>query len=190
VYFGLSSALPYLTGNTIIHSSNNYVSVASSPIFLIFAIVLISIFTFFTFSSTFKKFYKTKVKKIIFFIIVFLIYVIIFYYAYDITSNYYIESEISDIFYEILKRQPTNEEDLYWKSLLINEHFTLDQIRDSLLESDEGIITTTITEIYQEVLHREPDVSGMIHWKEQIINKEITFSELKSIIKNSPEALN
>ncbi len=190
VYFGISSVFPYLAYDKDASYQNNFFTISYSPIFLIFTIVLISIFIFFTFSSTFKKFYKTKVKKIIFFIIAFVIYGSIFFYTYDVTSNYYVESEISDIFYEILKRQPTNEEDLYWKSLLINERFTLDQIRDSLLESDEGIITTTITEIYQEVLHREPDVSGMIHWKEKIINKEITFSELKDTIKNSSEALN
>ena len=113
-----------------------------------------------------------------------------FYHLYDITSNYYIELEISDMFNEILKRQPTSEEEAYWKNIFMTENISSNQMRDILLESDEGVITNKISEMYEEILGREPDILGMIHWKEKIINKDITFSDLENIIKNSPEALN
>ena len=166
----------------------NFLDITFEPLFLFTIITIISIFIFFTFSSIFRISNKTNFRKIIFIISIFIIYGIIFFYAYDFTLNYYTESEISTIFYDVLKRQPTEEEFLYWQNLVVNETISSDHMRVLLLESDEGMIIIKISEIYAEILEREPDISGMLHWKEKIINNEITFSELKNIIKNSAEA--
>tara|TARA_B110001454_G_C12707792_1_gene429368 strand:- start:469 stop:2208 length:1740 start_codon:yes stop_codon:yes gene_type:complete len=188
VYFGLISSFPRLVSDDAsLH--RNLMDITFSPLFLFIIITIISIFIFFTFSSIFRTSNKTNFRKIIFVISIFIIYGLILSYAYDFTLNYYTESEISTIFYDILKRQPTQEEFLYWQNLVVNETISSDHMRILLLESDEGMITIKISEIYNEILGREPDISGMLHWKEKIINNEITFSELKNIIKNSVEAV-
>jgi hypothetical protein len=188
VYFGLTSPFPRLVNEVDGKLSKNFLDLTFEPLFLFIIIAIISVFIFFTFSSIFRTFNKTNFRKIIFVICIFIIYGIIFSYAYDFTLNYYAESEISTIFYDVLKRQPTEEEFLYWQNLVVNETISSDHMRILLLESDEGMIIIKISDIYGEILEREPDISGMLHWKEKIINNEITFSELKNIIKNSAEA--
>ena len=78
---------------------------------------------------------------------------------------------------------------IYWKNSFVNDKITSDEMKNSLVNSEEGLVTSKISEIYKEILGRTPDDLGMNHWKEKLLNKEITFSELEHIIKNSPEAL-
>jgi len=186
IYFGLVKEFPKTTFNLDLPFPHMFMSVG--PTFLIFIIILISIFLFFTFFSIIKKVFQKKEGKILFIILLFVIYSFVFYYSYDIVSEHYLEAEILNSFDEILKRQPTNQEILYWKNSFLSNG-NIDEIRHSLINSREGVVTSNISEIYQEILNREPDITGMNHWKEQLLNKEITFDELKNIIKNSPEAM-
>lgn len=189
VYFGLITDFPYVKIDPLLVPTWPHWLMSSGPTFLIFIIILISFFTFFTFSSIIRKAFKINKRKILFFVLVFVIYGSVFYYSYYIISQYYAESEILDIYDEILKRQPTNEERIYWKNSFSNDKITPDEMRNSLVNSEEGLVTSKISEIYKEILSREPDVLGMNHWKEKILNKEITIADLENIIKNSPEAL-
>lgn len=191
VYFGLVRWLPEATVviDSKIKIGYRWVFMGIDPAFLIFIIILFSFFIFFTFSSIIKKTLQIKNRKILFFISVFIIYGSIFYFSYDIITKHYVESEISNIYDEILKRVPTNEEKIYWKNSFLNDKISPDEMRNSLINSEEGIVTNKISEIYQEVLGREPDISGMIHWKSRLLNSNITLTEIKSILTNSPEAL-
>ena len=187
VYFGLVRGFPKVTVDLDLPFPYQFMDIG--PAFLIFIIILFSFFIFFTFSLNIRNTFQKKDRKILFFVLVFVIYGSIFYYSYDTISKYYTESEIFNIYDEILKRQPTNEEVIYWKNSFSNDKITSNEMRNLLANSEEGVVTSNISEIYKEILRREPDVSGMNHWKEKLLNKEITFAELKNIIKNSPEAL-
>jgi len=187
VYFGLVRGFPKATVDLDLPYPYHFLDIG--PAFLIFIIILFSFFAFFTFSSIIKKAFQIKNRKILFFVVLFVIYGSVFYYSYDTISKYYTESEIFNIYDEILKRQPTSEEIVYWENSFSNKKIIPDEIRNSLANSEEGLAVSEISEIYKEILGREPDVSGLIHWKEKLLNKEITFAELKNIIKNSPEAL-
>lgn len=187
VYFGLAKYFPYLKVDYSIPYP--YFATVFHPAFLIFIIILISSFVFFTFSSVMRKTLQIKKRKILFFVLVFVIYGSVFYYSYNTISKYYTESEIFNIFDETLKRPPTNGELTYWKNAISNDKITPNEMRNSLVNSEEGQVTSKISEIYEEILNREPDILGLSHWKEKILNKEITFTDLENMIKNSPEAL-
>jgi hypothetical protein len=184
IYFGLAQVFPKL-----VLDLDKLWNLHVGPIFSIFIIFLFSVLIFFTFSSFFKKILLTKNKKILFFVGLCVLYGSIFYYIYDDGSKYYTESQVSELFDELLKRQPTNEEMNYWKNSLLTNTITSNEMRNSLINSDEGKIVNEISKIYKEILQREPDSSGLDHWKEKIINNEISFKELETIIRNSAEGI-
>ena len=177
-------ALHLTTPQSYIHAV-----VVAGPTFLIFIIILISFFAFFTFSSPIRKIFQIKNRKILFFVVLTIIYGSVFYYSYNLISQHYAESEIFKIYDEILKRQPTSEERVYWKNSFLNEKIIPDDIRNSLANSEEGLTVSEISEIYQEILRRAPDDMGLNHWKYKIIYEGVTITDLKNILKNSPEAL-
>lgn len=187
VYFGLTTHFPYVKEDLTIPWP--HVTISAGPAFLIFIIILISFFIFFTFSSIIRNMLQIKRRKLLFFALVLVIYSSVFYYGYDTISKYYIESEIFNIFDDTLKRQPTHEELIHWKNVISNDKITLIEMKNSLANAEEGLVTSKISVIYEKILRREPDISGLNHWKEEIHNKKINFTDLENIIKNSPEAL-
>jgi hypothetical protein len=187
VYGGISQYFPQLKIDWNLPYPHVYESI--HPLFLIIVIVLLFFFVLFTFSTNIKYIFKNKKYKIIFFILLFSISVPISLNTLNSYNDYSVENELFETYYDILKREPSSDEIVFYKNSLLNKEITIEELKESLSRSDEGIIVDKVSKIYQNILQREPDMSGLDHWKEKILNDEIDFKELEEIIKNTPEAV-
>jgi hypothetical protein len=155
----------------------------------VFLIILFSVLFLFTFSSNIKNVLKNKKYKVIFFLLIILVSILVSYNTVNSYYEYDTENKIYDIFYEILKREPSSNEIMLWKNSFLTNEASPETLENFLRGSSEGIVIIKISEIYQNILQREPDTIGLHHWKEKILNDEIDFKQLEGFIRNSPEAM-
>jgi len=189
VYYGGAKIFPYI--GTTIEENNNLWS-SSGPFFWIFLGILFTLFGVFTTFSSLKKIASrfTKRQKYVLLATLILVVGILSFSAYQAAQEYYIESKISEIYQELLKRDPDPEGMKHWKYSILEEGKSLAWVEDMIRNSEEGVISKKITEIYQELLKRDPDPEGMKHWKYSILEEGKSLAWVEDMIKNSLEASN
>ena len=106
------------------------------------------------------------------------------------------DKEIRNAFKAELDRSPTDKELRRYRSLLDDEHWTEDDVRDDLRnrydysrhsrrrnEDPEKVIRRA----YQDILHRDPDTEGMRHYRSLMIDKDWTESDVREDLRKSEE---
>ena len=103
---------------------------------------------------------------------------------------------INNLYEKILLREPDSDGLKHFGNLL-ESGTTSDEIRISLLESDEGKNTSLfhpvrveIKFIYVQTFDRKPDISEVNHYHKMIDNGMLTFDDIEIELKKSEEFLN
>lgn len=112
-----------------------------------------------------------------------LIGVFALYYMKNIAA----ETQITELYRDILKREPDHAGLSYYKDQIIKNEKSLQWVEESIKNSPEAI-TLRIAELYRDILKREPDPEGMNYFKEQVTLKGKSLQWVEEELRNSPEA--
>ncbi|WP_148702316.1 hypothetical protein [Nitrosopumilus piranensis] len=187
VYFGMAEIFPDVGVRYVINIWPN-----ENPFFWIFVSVLISLFTLFLLYNHAKKFWnKSNIfYKIIILSILCSVLILFIMQSHTQINEFQIESELNHLYELILKREPSQNEIEHLKNIILNNTKTIDDVKEELLVSPEGIATKQITEVYNQILFREPDPQGLEHWKNAILDEGRSITWVEEMIKNSLEIRN
>lgn len=112
-----------------------------------------------------------------------LIGVFAFYYMENIAA----EAQITELYRDILKREPDNAGLSYYKDQITKNEKSIEWVEENMRNSPEAT-ALRITELYQAILKRDPDPEGMRYYQQEITQNGKSLQWVEEDIKNSPEA--
>jgi hypothetical protein len=107
-------------------------------------------------------------------------------------SIFYVEygQFVDHVYQETLNRTADKEGLMYYGNLLKNNQTTLDGIRQSLLNSDEGRnvqLSTQLDDLYKTILYRQVDDKALSYYVPLLITNYTTFSYIEKSLLQSDE---
>lgn len=106
------------------------------------------------------------------------------------------DKEIKRAFKDELDRSPSSSELRRYRSLMEEDHWTEEDVRDDLRDRSDYSRHSrkphenpekTIRRAYEDVLHREPDADGMRHYRSMMIDKDWTERDVREDLRKSTE---
>ncbi|MGI0083299.1 MAG: DUF4214 domain-containing protein [Nitrosopumilaceae archaeon] len=112
-----------------------------------------------------------------------LIGVFAFYYMENIAA----ETQITELYRDILKREPDHAGLSYYKDQIIKNEKSLQWVEQDIRNSPEAI-TLRIAELYRDILKREADPEGMRYYHQEVTQNGKSLQWVEDTLRNSPEA--
>ncbi|WLT39223.1 hypothetical protein NON20_06285 [Synechocystis sp. B12] len=111
------------------------------------------------------------------------------YGRFDYTSDnrYNRESEINNLFIQVLGRNATSNELRDFTQTINNRGWSLAQVRENLVNSEE--FYQSVNSFYRESLGRNIDDNGLMHYRSVVVNGQ-NLGNIRNEINNSTEARN
>jgi len=100
---------------------------------------------------------------------------------------------VENAYQDILGRKADPAGMRMFRSKIIDEGWTQQQVRDALRDSPENIqkgVDRIIKQAYEDVLNRQPDRSGMEFYKKLIINDKWSEKQVRDSLRQSVEYKN
>ena len=100
---------------------------------------------------------------------------------------------VENAYQDILGRKADPAGMRMFRSKIIDEGWTQQQVRDALRDSPENIqegVDRIIKQAYEDVLNRQPDRSGMEFYKKLIINDKWSEKQVRDSLRQSAEYRN
>jgi hypothetical protein len=107
------------------------------------------------------------------------------------TQDY--ERIIARAYQDILEREPDAAGLRHFRSLMIEQGWTEQQVREHLRRSEEyrgPVMTRRLNRLYQEVLGRDVDPRGFDHYRNKIIEHGWSDDDIRRDLRNSAEYRN
>ncbi len=95
---------------------------------------------------------------------------------------------------DILHREPDAEGLRLYRSRMIDDDWTEQDVREALRKSPEHGTRSAdsadkiVRRAYQDVLHREPDFSGLVSYRNKVLNQGWDEHDVREALRKSPEA--
>ena len=100
---------------------------------------------------------------------------------------------VENAYQDVLGRKADPAGMRMFRSKIIDEGWTQQQVRDALRDSPENIqkgVDRIIKQAYEDVLNRQPDRSGMEFYKKLIINDKWSEKQVRDSLRQSEEYRN
>lgn len=101
--------------------------------------------------------------------------------------------KVTRAYEDILGRKPDDEGMRIYRSKMVDDGWTEQQVRNALKKSDEkkvGNVDDIITRAYQDILGRDPDKAGMKNYRSKMIDDGWTEQQVRNALKKSDEKKN
>jgi hypothetical protein len=99
-------------------------------------------------------------------------------------------------FNDVLRRDPNDREMRRYRTLMHENHWTEQDVRDDLGGRDDhrrhsqqssADVERIIRRAYDDILHRDPDAQGMRTYRTRMIDEGWTEAQVREALRNSPE---
>jgi hypothetical protein len=111
-------------------------------------------------------------------------------------SSQWQDAAIKRAFRDVLKRDPSSSELRRYRNLMLEEHWSEDDVRDDLkgrsdyqrYSADRNMDPDRIIRrAYEDILHREPDAEGLRHYRTEMIDNGWTERDVREALRKSAE---
>ncbi|MEI8122028.1 MAG: hypothetical protein WCI20_08235 [bacterium] len=106
------------------------------------------------------------------------------------------DSVVRRAYQDILNREPDQAGLRTYRSRIIDDHWSEQDVRSDLRKSDERAGRTPaaaeliVRRAYQDILGRDPDAAGLATYRAKLLSEGWSERDIRSDLKNSPEYRN
>jgi hypothetical protein len=107
------------------------------------------------------------------------------------------DAAIKRAFRDVLRREPSTSEMRRYRTLMVEDHWSEDDIRDDLKNrSDYRRYSSSSRDVdpdvvirraYEDILHREPDQEGLRHYRTEMLDNGWTEQDVRQALRKSAE---